>query len=116
MRIWAGRGDAVAISSALGMEMTDTIANSSMPDETAFAVGDLVRLKSGGHMMTVTGIVRDSIECTWSVSGDCKFKKFPVTALVKSGPVSLSPAEAARRIAFVLQRGGVSLEQPEEKA
>ena len=45
------------------IEMTCTPANSRVPEEASLAVGDTVRLKSGDHLMTIIGIVPDSVEC-----------------------------------------------------
>lgn len=66
-----------------------------MSADTVFKVGDTVKLKSDGHLMTVVSVAEDSITCDWSVRGDVKSKSFPVTALKKA--VSDEEAKAAKR-------------------
>lgn len=52
-------------------------------ENKAFSVGDVVSLKSGGHLMTVASIEEDSVTCDWSVRGDVKSKSFPAAELKK---------------------------------
>jgi uncharacterized protein YodC (DUF2158 family) len=53
-----------------------------MSDEDAvFEVGDVVSLKSGGHLMTVASINEGSVTCDWSVRDDVKSKSFPAAEL-----------------------------------
>lgn len=53
--------------------------------EHSFEIGDLLTLKSGGHLMTAVSIShKDGILCAWSVKGDIKLKSFPSPALVKA--------------------------------
>jgi uncharacterized protein YodC (DUF2158 family) len=105
--------------------MTAARENSSLAEETPLAVGDTIRLKSGGHLMTVVGIDKGSIECAWSIRDDCKSGKFPVAAVVKSGTASPwdqmtrdQQLDVARRIAFLLNllpEARESLERIDEK-
>jgi uncharacterized protein YodC (DUF2158 family) len=44
--------------------------------------GDVVRLKSGGHPMTILQADGEEAECVWSAAGDVKLRVFPVAALV----------------------------------
>ena len=55
-----------------------------MSADTVFEVGETVKLKSDGHLMTVVSVAEDSITCDWSVRGDVKSKSFPVAALKKA--------------------------------
>ena len=57
-----------------------------MPEDKDFTVGDVVRLKSGGHLMTVASIDKGSVTCDWSVRGDVKSKSFPAAELEKADP------------------------------
>ena len=49
-----------------------------------FAVGDTVRLKSGGSIMTVDNIEGDKVTCVWSVKGDIKRETFTAASLQKA--------------------------------
>jgi uncharacterized protein YodC (DUF2158 family) len=51
-----------------------------------FKVGDVVRVKSGGNLMTVVSIDQGSVTCDWSVRGDIKSKSFPSAALEEAAP------------------------------
>jgi len=64
-----------------------------MSADTVFEVGDTVKLKSDGHLMTVVSVAEDSITCDWSVRGDVKSKSFPVAALKKRSPMALTVAQ-----------------------
>jgi uncharacterized protein YodC (DUF2158 family) len=55
-------------------------------DPVLFKVGDVVRLKSGGHLMTVASIDEGSVACDWSVRGDIKSKSFPPAELEEADP------------------------------
>jgi uncharacterized protein YodC (DUF2158 family) len=55
-------------------------------DPTAFKVGDVVRLKSLGHVMTVASIDESSVTCDWSLRGDIKSKSFAAAELEKADP------------------------------
>lgn len=54
-----------------------------MPEDAGLKVGDIVTLKSGGHLMTVASIDEGSVTCDWSVRGDVKSKSFPAAELQK---------------------------------
>lgn len=41
-----------------------------------FKIGDKVKLKSGGPIMTVSYVDGESIECTWFVNSDVKIQEF----------------------------------------
>jgi uncharacterized protein YodC (DUF2158 family) len=44
--------------------------------------GDLVRVRSGGPLMTVTGVQGDHVNCSWTDwNGDLKSESFPVAVL-----------------------------------
>lgn len=55
-----------------------------MPEDAGLKVGDIVTLKSGGHLMTVASIDEGSVTCDWSVRGDVKSKSFPAAELQKA--------------------------------
>jgi uncharacterized protein YodC (DUF2158 family) len=69
-----------------------------------FKVGDTVRLKSGGHLMTVASIDESSVTCDWSVRGDIKSKSFPAAELEKADLPR--PPASAEEVAQQLLRGG----------
>jgi uncharacterized protein YodC (DUF2158 family) len=60
-----------------------------------FKVGDTVRLKSGGHLMTVASMDENSVTCDWSVRSDIRSKSFPAAELEKADtpPPPLATAE-----------------------
>jgi len=43
--------------------------------------GDLVRVRSGGSLMTVTEIQGDRVICDWSEDDELKSASFPIAAL-----------------------------------
>jgi uncharacterized protein YodC (DUF2158 family) len=54
--------------------------------------GDLVRVRSGGPLMTVTGIQGDQVNCSWADwNGDLKSENFPIAVL--SVPVTIPPPD-----------------------
>ncbi len=56
-----------------------------------FKVGDLVKLKSGGPMMTVTRVdsfgIRTIVRCTWFADSKKEQGEFPPEALVSPPPI-----------------------------
>lgn len=46
-------------------------------------IGDLVRLKSGGPVMTVSYVGTTNIKCTWFKGEDCHKENFPIDTLIK---------------------------------
>ncbi|HVA17462.1 MAG TPA: DUF2158 domain-containing protein [Candidatus Dormibacteraeota bacterium] len=48
-----------------------------------FKAGEIVKLNSGGHPMTILSVSRRGVKCTWAVRGDIKEKTFPAIALTK---------------------------------
>ena len=54
--------------------------------------GDLVRVRSGGPLMTVTGIQGDQVNCSWSDwNGEFKSGDFPIAVL--TAPVTIPSAD-----------------------
>jgi len=51
-----------------------------------FAIGDVVKLKSGGHEMTVRGITEGSAECIWSDGKRVRSESFQPTLLIGRNP------------------------------
>ena len=65
--------------------------------------GDLVRVRSGGPLMTVTAVQGDQVNCSWTDwNGDLKSESFPIAVL--SLPVTVPPPD------------NLSQEQDEERA
>jgi uncharacterized protein YodC (DUF2158 family) len=68
----------------------DSSNGASAPSNTqnqaapAFQSGDLVRLRSGGPMMTVKGVKGDHVDCFWAdYNGQFNSDSFPVDVLQK---------------------------------
>jgi uncharacterized protein YodC (DUF2158 family) len=62
-------------------------SNTAMQDRAAppLRSGDLVRLRSGGPLMTVEGIKGDQVDCYWTdPSGEMNAQSFPIYVLQKS--------------------------------
>lgn len=57
-----------------------------MPKETLFNVGDLVRIKSGGPVMTVRAVVADGLifECQWFAGKKLESGRFPAASLLQA--------------------------------
>lgn len=56
-----------------------------MPNETLFDAGDLVRIKSGGPVMTVRGAYGSdskNFECQWFAGKKLEMGRFPGESLV----------------------------------
>jgi uncharacterized protein YodC (DUF2158 family) len=66
---------------------------SVQPDATArqFERGELVRLRSGGPMMTVSAVKDDQVECVWTDdSGQPDDATFPADVLQREVPIERS--------------------------
>jgi uncharacterized protein YodC (DUF2158 family) len=66
-------------------QASPAIANSA----AAFMRGDLVRLRSGGPLMTVQNVAGDQVNCIWTQEGDIRTGSFPI-ALV-AAPLATPP-------------------------
>jgi len=53
-----------------------------MDKDNKFKTGDLVKLKSGGSIMTVGDVSGEDITCTWFIHGECRMWKFKEDQLV----------------------------------
>jgi uncharacterized protein YodC (DUF2158 family) len=69
-----------------------------MAEDAGLKVGDIVTLRSGGHLMTVAAIDHEgSVTCDWSVRGDVKSKSFPAVELQKADlPRAKPPIDVSR--------------------
>jgi uncharacterized protein YodC (DUF2158 family) len=56
----------------------------------AFKVGDKVKLKSGGPVMTVESISNGNVTCVWFAGSDAKYQAFPPATLEHFAPVRAS--------------------------
>ena|SRR6266849_8296110 len=56
---------------------------------TDFAIGEVVKLKSGGHEMTVQEITEDGAKCIWSDGKRVRSELFHPTLLIaRSAPIT----------------------------
>jgi uncharacterized protein YodC (DUF2158 family) len=56
---------------------------------TEFAIGEVVKLKSGGHQMTVREITVDGAKCVWSDGKRVRSESFPPTLLIaRDAPIT----------------------------
>jgi uncharacterized protein YodC (DUF2158 family) len=98
------RLSSIAVAAILGIAVNGYLAipalSASPPSQVAtqshFAsplhAGDLVRVRSGGPLMTVTGIQGDQVNCSWTDwNGDLKSESFPIAVL--SVPVTIPPPD-----------------------
>jgi uncharacterized protein YodC (DUF2158 family) len=53
---------------------------------TDFAIGEVVKLKSGGHEMTVQEITEDGAKCIWSEGKRVRSESFHPTLLILRDP------------------------------
>jgi uncharacterized protein YodC (DUF2158 family) len=80
---------AVAVTLALGMPLSPAFSasapsNTAMPNQVAPALrsGNLVRLRSGGPLMTVVRIEGDEANCVWTDwDGQLESGSFPIDVL-----------------------------------
>ena len=78
---------AIAATIVLGMApafSTSAPSNTAMQNQAAPAlrIGNLVRLRSGGPLMTVKGIKGDQVDCFWTDgSGQINADSFPIDVL-----------------------------------
>jgi uncharacterized protein YodC (DUF2158 family) len=90
----------IAIAGALGIALSMAWAvpafSDAAPSHAAaqsrptprFRTGDLVRVRSGGPLMTVTGVQGDQVNCSWTGwDGQLKSESFPIVVL--GAPVTL---------------------------
>src|ERR1700730_234295 len=60
---------------------------------TALRSGDLVRLRSGGPLMTIKNVEGDQVNCIWTEEGEIRSGSFPVTLLAT--PLTTPPVDPA---------------------
>jgi uncharacterized protein YodC (DUF2158 family) len=78
-------GVALGFSSAIVPAFAEPVSMQS--GFVALHTGDLVRVRSGGPLMTVNYIQGDKVNCSWTDwLGDPKSENFPVAAL--QGPIT----------------------------
>jgi uncharacterized protein YodC (DUF2158 family) len=89
---------AVALGFALNMHVAIPAFSDSAPSKAAMQSraplhnGDLVRVRSGGPLMTVIGIQGDQVNCSWTDwNGELKSESFPIAVL--SVPVTAPPED-----------------------
>src|ERR1700692_2229662 len=80
---------AIAVTLALSMPLSPAFSasapsNTAMQNQAAPALrsGNLVRLRSGGPLMTVVGIEGDQVSCAWTGrDGHIAYERLPIEAL-----------------------------------
>jgi uncharacterized protein YodC (DUF2158 family) len=82
---------AVTLGIALGMPLSipafsdPALSNAAMQSPAPASVlhnGDLVRVRSGGPLMTVTAVQGDQVNCVWTDwDGQVKSESFPIAVL-----------------------------------
>jgi uncharacterized protein YodC (DUF2158 family) len=84
---------AVALGIALSVPLSIPAFSDSAPANTVMRsgaipplrAGDLVRVRSGGPLMTVTGVHGDQVNCSWTNwdTGQLKSESFPTALLAE---------------------------------
>ena len=93
----ASIGIAVMLGMALNVHLVIPAFSDPAPSKAAasansFHNGDLVRARSGGPLMIVTGVQGDHVNCSWTDwNGEPKSESFPVALL--SMPVTIPSAD-----------------------
>jgi uncharacterized protein YodC (DUF2158 family) len=89
---------AAALGITLGMSLSIPAFADAAPPATqsgsaaALHSGDLVRVRSGGPLMTVTAVEGDKVNCTWTDwDGRLQSENFPIDVL--SVPVTVPPSD-----------------------
>ena len=79
---------AIALTLVLGMPLSPALCASAPPNTAmqnqaaAFRSGNLVRLRSGGPLMTVVRIEGDQVNCVWTDwDGQFESGNFPIDVL-----------------------------------
>jgi uncharacterized protein YodC (DUF2158 family) len=109
MRVWIAL---VALGITLGLSpsisanaepMSENAAMQKTSPPPVLHAGDLVRVRSGGPLMTVIGIQGDRVICDWAEDHELKSDSFPVAALTPSTmtppsePLMTPPSEPNER-------------------
>jgi uncharacterized protein YodC (DUF2158 family) len=84
----------IALGAPLSIPALSAPAQSNVAKQEQAApplrTGDLVRVRSGGPLMTVTGVEGDQVKCSWTDwDGQFKSGSFPITVLGE--PLTLPP-------------------------
>ena len=92
----------IAIAVTLGIALGTSLSGPAFADQASpgattqnraaptLRTGDLVRMRSGGPLMTVTAVQGDQVNCSWTDwDGDLKSETFPVAVL--GVPVTVPP-------------------------
>ena len=76
----------VPTSAVLAYTVTDIAAATSVDPLQPLHAGDLVRVRSGGPLMTVASVAGDQVKCSWTDwLGGLRSESFPISTL--QGPI-----------------------------